>query len=673
MATPYVVIDSTNVNSTANNYTLTVNFTTSGPNRLALFSFAAYGAIGNYNYIITTSTGLTILNGVGGFNFYAYGFQCPAAGNYSVTFSGYLNGHNPLHMNIVGKVDTVCFNDTSYGIPQVDSAPTTFDFADYGALSGVNPVVSFTSRGNTYAPYNYWSVAQLYLFNVSSFSRSAYDISVNDAGFTNTNSITEGVLANPGYESFINGGLQSTPVTVESTFNVDFSGEYDPLYPSYASTLGISLGLPTVAPSDLIVTGDCGGSILLSWVVGGPAITSQTVQRSTNGVSYSNLATLSATATTYTDTTPTRGVLYYYRISATDGVSVYYSNVVTATAVLAPVAVTALSVAISMGVATLTWTGSAADTYFNVYRGLTSGGETGPINGSVITVDTYVDTGPLVPGTTYYWKVVAYNSCGEASSGTETSGTIGSGPYPPPTGLVATPQCSAILLTWTLAIGATSQEVQRSPDGSTWATIATLGASVNTYTDAPPTGATYYYQIIAIDVGGSSVSNTSSAAQTPDPVAPANVSVLVSGLTAQISWVLSAGASYYNIFRRPFFEGFPATPINTAPITAKSYIDYGPLAMGVNYFWQVVAYGVCGNAVAANPVEEQPTCCDGSWVEVEKSCVPFSAVGVLSNKFSSLANPSTVYARISKCGSVVVGPIGTDPTSLGDGDPLQNG
>ena len=57
-------------------------------------------------------------------------------------------------------------------------------------------------------------------------------------------------------------------------------------------------------------------TINLSWTPAGGGATGQKVYRSNNaGVSYSLLTTLSATANSYSDTTPTAGDVYFYKVA----------------------------------------------------------------------------------------------------------------------------------------------------------------------------------------------------------------------------------------------------------------------------------------------------------------------------------------------------------------------
>jgi titin len=84
-----------------------------------------------------------------------------------------------------------------------------------------------------------------------------------------------------------------------------------------------------------------------------------------------------------------------------------------------------------------------------------------------------------------------------------------------PTGLTATAaSTSAIALTWGDNAGnETGYYVQRSPDGSSWALIATLASNATSFNDSwLNADTTYYYQVYAYNsVGNSGFSNTASA------------------------------------------------------------------------------------------------------------------------------------------------------------------
>jgi len=61
-----------------------------------------------------------------------------------------------------------------------------------------------------------------------------------------------------------------------------------------------------------------------------------------------------------------------------------------------------------------------------------------------------------------------------------------------------------ILLTWSASLGATSYQIQRSADGTNFTNLATTGVAVQYIDSLPGVGITYYYQVAAVNVSGTS-------------------------------------------------------------------------------------------------------------------------------------------------------------------------
>lgn len=100
---------------------------------------------------------------------------------------------------------------------------------------------------------------------------------------------------------------------------------------------------------------------------------------------------------------------------------------------------------------------------------------------------------------------------------------IGESPPTAPTGLTATAAPPwRINLAWTdTSSNETGFRIQRSLNGSTWSTLATVGANTTSYPDTSPTpGTLYYYRVIAYNSAGDSPPSNVASARLPIIIGP---------------------------------------------------------------------------------------------------------------------------------------------------------
>lgn len=135
-------------------------------------------------------------------------------------------------------------------------------------------------------------------------------------------------------------------------------------------------------------------------------------------------------------------------------------------------------------------------------------------------VTTYSHTG-RTPGTSYSYRVRAYNGVGDSAYSSTASATT---PAPPaaPSLLVATAVWSdQINLSWIdNSSDETGFQIERSPDGSSWSSLTTVLAGVTSYSNTGLSSeTTYHYRIYAYNgVGNSSYSNTANATTLPPQI-----------------------------------------------------------------------------------------------------------------------------------------------------------
>jgi fibronectin type 3 domain-containing protein len=300
------------------------------------------------------------------------------------------------------------------------------------------------------------------------------------------------------------------------------------------------------------------------------------------------------TATLFSDTGSLNGAIYY-RVTAVDaGGESARSN--ETFVLLPPAAPSGVSATGGFGRVVVSWAaaGSAAD--YALYRASAPGGEGSVPYRAAITATSFTDAG-LANGTSFYYRVTAINTVGESPRSVEVAGTTAAAP---PAGLGAIVAGSQVRLSWSASFGATSYKVYRGTnsrgEGSTPFQTGVTGTSfVDTRTSS---GATYYYQVTAVNAGGES-GRLNEASVTLPPAAPALTAVVAAG-RINLTWSASAGATSYNLYRSTSPRAEGAIPYQSG-LTSNSFADIG-LAAGVTFYYRVTAVNAGGESSFFNEV-----------------------------------------------------------------------
>jgi fibronectin type 3 domain-containing protein len=178
---------------------------------------------------------------------------------------------------------------------------------------------------------------------------------------------------------------------------------------------------PPAAPSGLTANAPACDQVDLNWVDNSGNETSFKIERGPDGINFSQIDTVGADVTSYSDTTVVENTTYYYRVRASNAFGDSgYSNTASVTTPACPTnppaAPSNLKLKGKRGKVEISWTDNSNDEDgFRIYRGLSAG--------SLSLVDTvgpnttaYVDTG-LANKTTYYYKVCSFNVNGESCTG----------------------------------------------------------------------------------------------------------------------------------------------------------------------------------------------------------------------------------------------------------------
>ncbi len=272
---------------------------------------------------------------------------------------------------------------------------------------------------------------------------------------------------------------------------------------------------PTVAPTGLTGT-LADGKITLTWSAVAGA-TGYRVFRTTTDV-FPTTPLASPTTPTFLDTTVVAGTTYRYKVAAANaGGTGPMSDAVIVAPTPAPASAPANLVAtFAAGKITLTWTAVPGVTGYRVFKSLNDTFGTTPL-GSTAAV-TYTDPNAVTLGTTYFYRVAAYNATGNGPMSTSVNITPATAPSAP-AGLSIVAGNAMVTLAWAPTTGATSYNVYRgTATNAQSATAVATALATTAFVDAPlANGTPYFYKVTAVGAGGESAR---SAEITATPIAP---------------------------------------------------------------------------------------------------------------------------------------------------------
>ena len=280
------------------------------------------------------------------------------------------------------------------------------------------------------------------------------------------------------------------------------------------------------APATLTATAISNTQINLAWADNAANETGFKIERSPDGAvgTFTQIATVAANVTSYSNTGLLGGTTYYYRVRANNALGdSAYSNIANAKTTFnvgtqgsaAPTALTATTASTTQ--INLAWVDNATnETGFKIERSPDGAAATFVQIAAVgANVTTYANTG-LSANTTYYYRVRSTNTVGDSAySNTATAKTSGGqGPAAPTNLITLAISKEDIFLLWgDNSANETGFKIERSKDGVTFTQIAVMNANMIIYRDTDlAAGTAYYYRVRSTNAGGDSVfSNVSRA------------------------------------------------------------------------------------------------------------------------------------------------------------------
>jgi fibronectin type 3 domain-containing protein len=248
---------------------------------------------------------------------------------------------------------------------------------------------------------------------------------------------------------------------------------------------------------------------------------------------------------------------------------------------------------------TLEWPQVMRASGYRIYRADSDGNYTQI--GSDVSGLQYTDEG-LIPSTTYWYKVAAYNSAGEVQSLPFEVRTNAEGvtlPSAPPNLHITETTASSISFAWDSVSGATGYRIYRD-DISTKTPLHTLTASETSYTDNKDlmVNRGYYYTVSAYNASGegpkASVVGQITTTGSTQLTAPTGVTaVATQDGNIRVSWNPVSGATGYEIH---FAESANGNYYYYDPdwTTDAEYIDK-EVQPGQIWYYKVLAYNDTGN------------------------------------------------------------------------------
>ena len=304
------------------------------------------------------------------------------------------------------------------------------------------------------------------------------------------------------------------------------------------------------APPILNSASSVSSGITVSWEkVDG--ITGYRVYRKTDeDSSWSKLADV-GDVSSYTDKTVEAGQTYFYtvRCLSADGkstVSAHDPDGLTATFIAAPVLKSVSNAATGVK---FTWVKSEGAVKYRVYRKEGSG--SWKKLADVGDVNTYTDT-TAVSGTTYSYTVRCLSEDGKSTvSGYDSTGKSVTY-YAAPVLESVTSSSSGLTISWEKSAGAVKYRVYRKSGDSGWSKLADVG-DVSSYTDkTAEAGTEYKYTVRCLSEDGSSTISSYDPEGISGMIvaAPVLKSAANAATGVKVTWVKSAGAVKYRVYRK---------------------------------------------------------------------------------------------------------------------------
>ena len=266
------------------------------------------------------------------------------------------------------------------------------------------------------------------------------------------------------------------------------------------------------------------------------------------------------------------------------------SPTVTLPAPIAPSAPTGLSANAVGTQATLNWSAVPNATGYRVKRATALNGPYSAVAGTA-SGPTFTDGG-LAYGTTYFYRVYAFNAGNSGADSNAVSVTPIAAPLATTRG-----GNNQISVDWGAVAGATSYTVTASTSATASPFYTTTVSGLTATHFNLSGGTTYFYRVVASNATATSTSNPVSGLTLP--AAPNPVTPSPGDTRVKLNWNAVASATSYSVRRAPGANGPWATLFPS--VSSPGFTDSG-LDNGVTYYYRVYATNASGNGLESSVV-----------------------------------------------------------------------
>jgi len=369
------------------------------------------------------------------------------------------------------------------------------------------------------------------------------------------------------------------------------------------------------APSGFLATGGA-GVVNLNWTAPNPGdspITTYNIYRATTSAMPTS-PTYTTSGISYTDSSVTNGLTYYYWVSA-ESIAGEGAATGPVTAIPGTVPGTPINLVASPGngEVNLTWSAPSSNggfliTEYRIYRSTSASLPDTPIGTSTTT--NYRDEG-LSNGVTYYYWVSAVNSKGEGQVGDMVTAVPAAVPSPP-RNFQLTEGVGYVDLSWDVpsdpgSSPITSYSIYRGATSNIQSPMYTL-ITGTTFRDSNITnGVTYYYWVSAVSNSGigerSTVLTITPAMERTTPSVPQNLNAELQNGTVSLRWAAPNSDGGATITQYLIYRGLTETNlVQIGSATELLYNDTNTIK-GVTYYYAVSAVNEEGEGARSGVYE----------------------------------------------------------------------